>query len=147
MLEHVTAVRHVEHAILEGQLLAFPDPVVDLQAAGGRMPAGSLDQHRRGINANHVEPKARELLGKETTPATNVQGSHASSPAVVLVGQDLTEVGEAARGHAAVQDVERAALIDLIVDRHRDISANCLSLTRARVVFPGGCGPQRSLQL
>ena len=125
MLEHVTAVRHVEHAILEGQLLAFPDPVVDLQAAGGRMPAGSLDRHRRGINANHVEPKARELLGKETTPATNVQGSHASSPAVVLVGQDLTEVGEAARGHAAVQDVQRAALIDLIVDRHRDISANC----------------------
>jgi hypothetical protein len=96
-LEHVTAVRHVEHAILEGQLLARPDPVVDLQAAGGRMLAGSLNRYRRGTDADHAEPKTRELFSKKTAPAADVQGSQASSPAVVLLGQDLMEVGEAAR--------------------------------------------------
>jgi len=133
----------------------YETAVLFIQPKSTRVRAGGLDRHRRGIDADDVEPETRELLGQKTAPAADVQGAQASSPAVALAGQDLTEVGEAARGHAAVQDVERAAfippgladaIIDLIVDRHGDTSASCLSPSRATAVVSGR-GPQRSLHL
>jgi AMP-binding enzyme len=104
-----TALDYLLHTALARLSEALSNLGFGRRSAYGIQPAASIDT-AEGSTPTTSYPRRANSSARKPSPQPTFRARRASSPAVALAGQDLREVGGAARGHA-VQEVERAALI------------------------------------
>src|SRR3954447_6846152 len=144
MLEDVGATGHGIAGVVHGQVLPCSDAIPDVHPAGERVSLSRFHRDPGRVDAGDGEAESAELLRQKAAAAADVQRSRAAGD----VGQapepreDVPEVAHAARGHAAVQEDERALVVpprraEPVVDRVVDGRCH-LQLLR---VSEGSCRP------